>query len=214
MNVQTDRVRVTVVSAVLAITGLALLFHTVPPGDPDGQMQLQEAGRLPVVDGGRVKPLDTFARTQLMLASGKQTYQDAQDKSQPAVRWLFDTMAAGLAKRYEDGPTYATIEDPKLAEALGLRPNPAGRYPIAAFHKKLAERVQPLEKLDEKDGVFVVADRRAVFRPVKTGIMGDTDVEIMDGLAEGEEIVTGSYRTLRTLKDGAVLKVEPPKQKS
>jgi len=67
-------------------------------------------------------------------------------------------------------------------------------------------------KLDEKEGVFAVGSGKAVFRAVKTGIMGETDVEILEGLQEGEEIVTGSYRTLRTLKDGAVLKVEPAKK--
>ena len=69
-------------------------------------------------------------------------------------------------------------------------------------------------KTDERDGVFVVASNKAAFRLVKTGILGETEVEILDGLKEGEEIVTGSYRTLRTLKDGAILKVEQPKKKS
>jgi HlyD family secretion protein len=64
------------------------------------------------------------------------------------------------------------------------------------------------EKGEEKDGVFVVKDDKAVFTPVKTGIMGETDIEITEGLTEGQEIVTGSYRTLRTLKDDARLKVE------
>ena len=43
----------------------------------------------------------------------------------------------------------------------------------------------------------------AEFKPVKTGIMGETEIEMLDGLKEGDEIVTGSYRTLRTLKDEA-----------
>ena len=47
------------------------------------------------------------------------------------------------------------------------------------------------------------ASGEAPFRPVKTGIMGETDIEIIDGLKEGDEIVTGSYKTLRTLKDKA-----------
>ncbi len=69
-------------------------------------------------------------------------------------------------------------------------------------------------KTDERDGVFVVASNKAVFRLVKTGILGETEVEILDGLKEGDEIVTGSYRTLRNLKDGATLKVEQPKKTS
>jgi HlyD family secretion protein len=64
------------------------------------------------------------------------------------------------------------------------------------------------EKGEEKDGVFLVRDGKAVFTPVETGIMGDTDIEIVKGLEGGEEIVTGSYRTLRNLKDDARIKVE------
>ena len=63
-------------------------------------------------------------------------------------------------------------------------------------------------KLEEKEGVFVVAKEQATFKPVKTGIMGATDIEVADGLAEGDEIVTGSYKTLRTLKNDARIKVE------
>ena len=69
------------------------------------------------------------------------------------------------------------------------------------------------KKVEEKDGVFVVEDgKKAVFRPVKTGIIGDTDIEIAEGLKEGEEIVTGSYKTLRTLKDDARIKIEDEEQ--
>jgi HlyD family secretion protein len=70
------------------------------------------------------------------------------------------------------------------------------------------------EKGTEKDGVFVVQGEKAVFTPVKTGIMGDTDIEITEGIGEGQEIVTGSYRTLRTLKDQARLKPDTKGKKS
>jgi HlyD family secretion protein len=63
-------------------------------------------------------------------------------------------------------------------------------------------------KLEEKEGVFVVQGGKAVFKTVKTGIVGDTDIEITEGLKEGDEIVTGSYRTLRTLRNEAQLKFE------
>jgi HlyD family secretion protein len=69
-------------------------------------------------------------------------------------------------------------------------------------------------KVEERDGVFVVeGGKKAVFRPVRTGIMGDTDVEVLEGLTEGEEIVSGSYKTLRTLKADARIKVEDKSKK-
>ena len=62
-------------------------------------------------------------------------------------------------------------------------------------------------KKEELTGVFVVAGGKAEFRKVDTGITGSTDTEVLNGLKEGEEIVTGSYRVIRTLRNGARLKV-------
>jgi len=67
------------------------------------------------------------------------------------------------------------------------------------------------EKGQEKEGVFVVVGGKASFRPVKTGIIGETEIEVGDGLKDGEEVVTGSYKTLRTLKDQAKVKLEVKK---
>ncbi len=63
-------------------------------------------------------------------------------------------------------------------------------------------------KKDEVQGVFVVNGKKAVFRPVETGISGVTDIEITKGLQLGDEIVVGSYKALRTLKPEAPVKVD------
>jgi len=62
----------------------------------------------------------------------------------------------------------------------------------------------------EVQGIFVVdkATKKVDFKPVETGIQGSTDMEIIGGLSEGQEIVTGSYKVLRTLKVGAKVKVD------
>lgn len=62
-------------------------------------------------------------------------------------------------------------------------------------------------------GVFVVRDGKARFVPIQTGIAGVTDIEITGGLQEGDSIVTGSYKALRSLRPGASVKVDnsPPK---
>jgi HlyD family secretion protein len=57
-------------------------------------------------------------------------------------------------------------------------------------------------------GVFLVRNRKAQFVPVQTGITGVSDIEITAGLQEGDQIVTGSYKALRTLKPGTVIKVD------
>src|SRR3569833_2126940 len=52
--------------------------------------------------------------------------------------------------------------------------------------------------------------QRAKFVPVTPGITGATDIEVLSGLKEGQEIVTGPYKTLRSLKNGALLKRDKP----
>jgi len=60
----------------------------------------------------------------------------------------------------------------------------------------------------EIQGVFVIRNRRAVFVPVQTGISGTTDIEVLKGLQKGDEIVTGSYKVLRTLRNGASVRID------
>jgi HlyD family secretion protein len=58
-------------------------------------------------------------------------------------------------------------------------------------------------KKKEAEGVFVVRDGLATFRPVRVGVAGDDYFEVLEGLREGETIVAGTYQAIRDLKDGA-----------
>jgi HlyD family secretion protein len=61
---------------------------------------------------------------------------------------------------------------------------------------------------EEIQGVFVVQAEKAVFRNVETGITGATDIEVLNGLKEGEQIITGSYKVIRTLKNETKVKID------
>jgi len=61
---------------------------------------------------------------------------------------------------------------------------------------------------EELQGVFVIRGGKAQFVQVQTGITGTTDIEVLDGLKEGDEIVTGSYKVLRTLKPDSPVKID------
>jgi HlyD family secretion protein len=65
-------------------------------------------------------------------------------------------------------------------------------------------------KAKEREGVFVVRDGIASFRPVKVGIAGDEHFEVLEGLKAGETIVAGPYQAIRDLKDGAKVKEAKP----
>ncbi len=68
---------------------------------------------------------------------------------------------------------------------------------------------------EEIQGVFVIRHKKAEFVPVDTGISGTTDIEVTKGIQPGDEVITGSYKVLRTLKPGTSVKIdnsEPKKE--
>jgi len=60
--------------------------------------------------------------------------------------------------------------------------------------------------------VFVIANGKAEFRRVKTGIASDTDFEVLGEIKPGEKVIIGPHKTLRTLKPGQRVKIEEPKK--
>ncbi len=90
-----------------------------------------------------------------------------------------------------------TLHDPALDNAKN-----SGSVQAATYSPAKSNPVQ---------GVYVVEkDKRGRLRskfiPVKTGITGTTDIEVLSGLSQGEEVVSGPYKVLRDLKPGSLLK--------
>jgi HlyD family secretion protein len=61
---------------------------------------------------------------------------------------------------------------------------------------------------EEVQGAFQLKDGRAVFVPIESGIMGQSDVEVVKGVQPNEEIVSGPFSVLRTLKNHTKVKVD------
>ena len=82
---------------------------------------------------------------------------------------------------------------------------PGSVHAAAPVPKEVASKGK---KEDDVQGVFVIRNKKAVFVPVTTGITGTTDMEVLDGLKEGDEVITGSYKVLRTLRPGSSVKID------
>jgi HlyD family secretion protein len=63
-------------------------------------------------------------------------------------------------------------------------------------------------KDQDVQGVFIIHNKKANFVPVTTGISGTSDIEILGGLSNGDEVITGSYKVLRTLRSGSSVKID------
>ena len=85
-----------------------------------------------------------------------------------------------------------------------LEPPPKGGVQAASKPDPATEKARK----EELQGVFALAGDQAAFRKVETGITGATDIEVLSGLKEGEEIITGSYRVIRTIRNETRIKVD------
>jgi HlyD family secretion protein len=87
--------------------------------------------------------------------------------------------------------------------------NKKGRRPSGGVQ---AAELKPGQTKKELEGVFVVRDSKAVFTPVKTGIAGDKYFEVLSGLKEGDQVITGPFSNVRTLGDGDAVKIDTKKK--
>jgi HlyD family secretion protein len=86
----------------------------------------------------------------------------------------------------------------------GTRPK-ALAIPIQALVVREKPGSTAGKPLDE-EGIYAIENSAVKFHPVKTGLSGDSSIEIVSGGKEGEQIVTGPFRALRELKDGTKVK--------
>jgi HlyD family secretion protein len=87
---------------------------------------------------------------------------------------------------------------------LEAKPAEKGAEKSAAPLDPIAEKA----KKEEVQGVFMIQGEKAVFQKVETGITGATDIEVLSGLKDGDQIITGTYQVIRTIKNETQVKVD------
>lgn len=154
----------------LAAAALGLIYFLVamlPPSETRGEMHYNEAGKIPVLEKGRVKPLDTLARVSLTILNHRDTYRDAEGKKQPAMRWLLDVMTAQVKpSRNAEKVKAFRIDDPQILAVLELKPTEDGLFAFADFSPKIealmseanrARDVKPEKRNDHDKRVLELA---------------------------------------------------------
>ena len=69
--------------------------------------------------------------------------------------------------------------------------------------------MKPGEKREENEGVFLMKDGKAAFIIVKTGIAGERYLEVLTGLKEGDQVITGPFDSVRGMYEGDMVKTAP-----
>jgi ABC-type transport system involved in cytochrome c biogenesis permease subunit len=150
-----------------------LVMAAIPPADKAGKAKLHEFAKLPVMEEGRTKPIDSVARVDLMLLSKVQTFKDGDKKGEPAIRWFLDSIA-DKANKYE----VFRIEDPQLLDILGLEARPQWfRYSASEIEPKIpelgklfkqAQELKPSDRDPFNRNVLTLAKNYVLFRQMRT----------------------------------------------
>jgi HlyD family secretion protein len=81
--------------------------------------------------------------------------------------------------------------------------------PSVAAQATTAE-LQPGQKREETEGVFVIRNGAAEFVPIKVGIAGERYFEVSSGLEPGDQVITGPFESVRNLYEGDPVKINTP----
>ena len=199
----------------IMVTACALyLVSTYARMKPKDPFDLDTFSRLPVLEGGRVKPLDSVARVYLRKISHQSVYKDAKGDEQPAILWYLLTLGAKPSDENEPAWTHhiVKIESDQVLLDLKLPLREGWRYSInelrphfetvqkkaMAARRKKAEK-KPLEPFDVK--MLDLEEKLALVIHVAQGKGHDTDenrFHLVPPQSEGE-----SWVSLGDFKDNA-----------
>jgi ABC-type transport system involved in cytochrome c biogenesis permease subunit len=135
----------------LAFGGLWFGAMALMPGKPVDGFDLAAFGKIPVQAGGRVQPISSFARNQLMVVTGGRTsYRlngDAK-RSDPATHWLLRLLARDT-DLYKS--QFLRIDDPEIRQFFKLETRPEWwRYAYDELAPRFSEYAAKMEQIDEK----------------------------------------------------------------
>jgi len=164
-----------------AVTFAALyLAGQMMPRSPSKGLDLREAARIPVIEGGRVKPLDTIARVDLRQISTREEFTNAEG-TQPAIRWYFDTASApGYTSEPAASNKVFRVEHDQVLTLLGLTKQDGQNWCFS--HAQIWKKRQEL----------AMAAGKAAARPEKERDLYEVKLlELWRKLGQYEEVGTG-----------------------
>ena len=102
----------------------------------------------------------------------------------------------------EGGKVIHETRPPRSGFSFGPPGSPAATPPAP-------RELKPGQKREEVEGVFLMRDGKASFVIVRTGIAGERYLEVLEGLKEGDQVITGPFESVRGMYEGDLVKIAP-----
>lgn len=169
--------------------------------DKSFRAKVTEVGNSPIVVAGATTRATNFK----VVVTLEETIPDVR----PGFTCTSDITTA-TREKVVAVPIQATTVREQIIDASGKMvretPEPGKAAPTRRPTTAVVD-LKPGQTRKELEGVFVIRDGKAVFTPLKVGVAGDKFFEVLDGLKEGDEVITGPFSSVRGMKDGDAVKV-------
>jgi ABC-type transport system involved in cytochrome c biogenesis permease subunit len=127
---------------IFLLLGLALVARSLMPERNKTDFDLAAFGRLPIVVNGRVKPLDTVARTSLVVLQSSQNITAPDGTTLTPNEWLLDVL---FRSSRADAYQHFEINHPDLLAIFSLTPE-EGRNKRRFSFRQLEPKIDELQR--------------------------------------------------------------------
>ncbi len=163
----------------ILILGVVYLASTLAPRREKSAFNLGDFGRVPVLVNGRIKPLDTVARTSLLTLQGRQRIETPAGETLEPIAWLADVF---FAPAKADSYRTLLIENHEVSDLLNVKSEDGDggkRFSYLQLREKLPELEKQARLADGVESqlrtpfqrqVITVRDRVILYLQLKTSV--------------------------------------------
>jgi ABC-type transport system involved in cytochrome c biogenesis permease subunit len=200
-------------SAVVALLAVVLVAATLRSPRNPGAYDVVSFGRLPVLVNGRVKPLDTVARTTLLMLQGRQRVAAGEGRTLVPTEWLLDMLyRPGLADDYQ----VFEITHPDVLALLNLAATDGAggkRFSAHQLAKNLGELDRQAQLADATDSAARTPFQRAVvqlrdgvtlYQHLQSSLVAVGSADFLDQLAKLERSLPATIAKFKAAGPGAL----------
>jgi ABC-type transport system involved in cytochrome c biogenesis permease subunit len=194
---------------VLVLAAFWIGASFVPAKKSDDGIDLENFGKIPVLVGGRIKPLDTVARNSLLIIRTKETLRLDDGRQISAIKWLADTLFnAPVADKY---PAFI-IQNADVLGLFGWQQSDRKYFSFAQltpFLKQVdeqgeqAEKLQAVERSAYQSAILNLRNALVLYQRLKNSVQPEGAEDFAAELQEFEQTIPEAARAARARQSGA-----------
>jgi ABC-type transport system involved in cytochrome c biogenesis permease subunit len=193
---------------ILAVAAGSIAANWLPPKTAEGDIDFTKFGKIPVLVGGRVKPLDTVARNSLLIIHGKQELRLEEGRRLSAIQWLADVLFnASIADQY---PVFV-VQNADVLGMFGWQQSDRKYFSFAEFTPFLkqideqgvqSDKLEAVQRSAYQSAILNLRNGLALYQRLKNSIQPEDAQNFATELQNFESNLPGAAKAARERETG------------